>query len=211
VICGPTCYVMRPPDLVSPWKEFLEGLDSLLDEPFSLNCIGGFAVVMGYGLPRATNDLDYRTLIPYNRINDLQRMAGPGSGLAKKHKVYLQRPGVDVLPESYEERIHELFPGHFKNLPFVPDADDLVLSKITRNAPRDRQDVEYLVKTESLDCAILRERFEKELKLNLIGPPDHHGRTLEFWIEAYFLKASTTNWLGRTCPRSCSDLSRSAP
>ena len=191
MICGPMCYVMPLPDLASPWKEFLEELDSLLDEPFSLHCIGGFAVVMGYGLPRATNDLDYRTVIPYNRINDLQRMAGPGSGLARKHKVYLQRPGVDILPENYEERIRELFPGHFKNLHlFIPDAYDLVLSKISRNAPRDREDVEYLAKTERLESAILLERFEKELKVQLIGSPAYHQRTLEFWIEAYFPKAS---------------------
>ena len=75
------------PDLPVPWGDFLGELDTLLDEPIQLHCIGGFAVVAGYGLPRATKDLDYRKVIPYNRINDLQRLAGPGSTLAQKHKV----------------------------------------------------------------------------------------------------------------------------
>ena len=70
-------------DIPAPWKGFLEKLDTQLEEPVRLDCIGGFAVVMGYGLPRATNDLDYRTLNPYNLINDLQRLAGPASALAK--------------------------------------------------------------------------------------------------------------------------------
>lgn len=40
-------------DIPAPWKGFLEKLDTLLEEPVRLDCIGGFAVVMGYGLPRA--------------------------------------------------------------------------------------------------------------------------------------------------------------
>jgi hypothetical protein len=113
----------KTPDLPVPWGEFLGELDTLLDEPVQLHCIGGFAVVAGYGLPRATNDLDYRTLIPYNRINDLQRMAGPESALAQKHKVYVQHPGVDAIPEDYDERLTELSPGRFKNIRlFIPDA-----------------------------------------------------------------------------------------
>ena len=67
----------KTPDLPVPWGDFLGELDTLLDEPIELHCIGGFAVVAGYGFPRGTNDLDYRTLIPYTRINDLQQLAGP--------------------------------------------------------------------------------------------------------------------------------------
>jgi uncharacterized nucleotidyltransferase DUF6036 len=175
----------KTPNLPAPWGDFLEELDTLLDEP--IHCIGGFAVVMGYGLPRATNDLDYCTLIPYNRINDLQRMAGPSSALAEKHKVYVQHPGVDAIPENYDERLTELSPGRFKNIRlFIPDAYDLVLSKLGRNIERDRQDVEYLVRTAHLDSVILGERYAKELKSILIGDPRQHDRTLELWIEAYF-------------------------
>ncbi|HVH70561.1 MAG TPA: hypothetical protein VNB49_05560 [Candidatus Dormibacteraeota bacterium] len=62
--------------LDSPWSEFLEELDGLLDKPFEFHCIGRFAVVPDYGLPRGTNDLDYYSLIPANRIRDLEEMAG---------------------------------------------------------------------------------------------------------------------------------------
>jgi len=175
-------------ELPSPWAEFLAELDSLLDERIELHCIGGFAVVAGYGRRRGTNDLDYRTLVPYHRLNDLQRMAGPGSALARKHKVHVQHTGVESMPESYEERLTEMFPGRFKNIRlFVPDAYDLALSKLTRNNQRDREDVEFLARTKHLDPAVLRERYEKEMIV--IGPSSQHGRTLEFWIEAYFEKS----------------------
>ena len=178
------------PELASPWKEFLEELDALLDEPFQLHCIGGFAVVVGYGLPRATNDLDYRSLIPYNRMNDLQSMAGPDSDLAKKYKVYVQYTGVESIPENYEERLIELFFGRWSNLRLlVPDAYDLVLSKLTRNLERDRQDVAFLARKQHLVPAILRERYEKELRPILIGPESRHDATLEFWLSAYFQSA----------------------
>ncbi len=175
------------PDLPSPWSEFLGDLDALLDEPFVLHCIGGFAAVAGYGLRRSTNDLDYRSLVPNNRMNDLSQSAGPGSALARKHNVHVQYTGVVDIPESYAERLTELFPGRFKNLRLlVPDPYDLVLSKLSRNAGRDREDVEFLARTQHLDPAILRERYTQELRPILIGNVKWHDQTLEFWIGAYF-------------------------
>jgi Nucleotidyltransferase of unknown function (DUF6036) len=178
------------PDLLSPWAEFLEELDGLLDELFELHCIGGFAVVAGYGLPRSTNDLDCCSVIPCNRVNDLDRLAGASSVLARKHKVHLHYAAVASIPESYDERMTEILPGRFKNLRLhIPDPYDLVLSKLSRNIERDRQDVEFLAKTKHLDSVVLRERYEKELRPILIGPPSRHDATLEFWLEAYFARS----------------------
>jgi hypothetical protein len=87
-------------NLPSPWREFLEELDELLDEPCRLHCIGGFAVIEGYGLPRSTNDLDYRSIVPSNRVNYLQELAGPGSALSRKHGVHLQHSDVASTPED---------------------------------------------------------------------------------------------------------------
>jgi hypothetical protein len=118
-------------------------------------------------------------------------MAGPGSALAKKHKVHVQHTGVESMPENYEERLIELCAGCFKDIRlFVPDAYDLVLSKLTRNIERDRQDVAFLAKTKHLDPVVLRERYDKELRPILIGPESRHDTTLEFWLEAYFEKST---------------------
>ena len=178
------------PNLAAPWKDFLEELDSLLKEPVELHCIGGFAVVAAYGLPRSTNDLDYFSLVPCNRVPDLEQIAGEASALARKYKVHVHHAAVASVPESYDERKTEPFPERFKNLRlFVLDPYDIVLSKLSRNIERDRQDVEYLAKTQRLDPKILRERYEKELRPLLIGPQSRHDATLEFWLEAYFGKS----------------------
>ncbi len=182
-------YAMSP-DPPSPWAEFLQEPDELLDEPFELYCIGGFAVVAAYELPRSTNDLDYFSLVPCNRLPDLEQIAGEGSALARKYKVHVHHAAVASVPENYDERMTELFPGRFKNIRlFVLDPYDIVLSKLSRNIDRDREDVQYLAKTRQLDSKILRERYEKELRPILIGPPDRVDATLEFWIEAYFSNA----------------------
>src|SRR5579863_4329994 len=179
--CGRTRFDM-PPDLSSPWKEFLDELDSQLQEPIELHCIGGFAVVAAYGLPRSTNDLDYFSLEPFNRAVDLENLAGQGSPLARKHKVYVHRAAVASVPENYQERMAELFAGRFKNIRlFVLDPYDLVLSKIERNADRDRDDVKYLASTQRLSAETVRQRYRTELCTT--GPRERHDQTLEFWIE----------------------------
>lgn len=176
-----------PPEVLVPWAGFLNELGNLLDEPFEFHCIGGFAIVVAYGLPRSTNDLDYFSLIPNNRQRYLEQTAGEGSSLAQRHGVHVHHAGVATVPERYDERLTELFPRRFKNIRlFVLDPYDLVLSKLSRNVERDRQDVAYLARTQNLDPNVLRERYERELKSYLIGPPAWHDRTLEFWLEAYF-------------------------
>jgi hypothetical protein len=175
------------PDLRFPWKEFLEQLDSLLEEPIQLHCIGGFAIVASYGLKRSTNDMGYFTLVPCNRVLDLENLAGEGSPLAKKYKVHVHHAGVATLPDSYDERMTELFPRHFRNIRlFVLDPYDLVLSKLSRNVERDREDVAFLTKAQNLEASNLRTRYHHELRDNLIGPPERHDATLTFWLGAYF-------------------------
>jgi hypothetical protein len=171
----------------SPWREFLFELDALLPEQVTFECVGGFAVVVAYGLPRSTNDLDYVTLEPYNFTTVVHDLAGQGSALAKKHKVHIHKAAVASLPEDYQERLTELYPGMFKKIRlFVLDPCDLVLSKICRNAERDREDAKYLIKTQRIDAAVFKERYDRELKCQLIGSPKLHEETLRFWIEEYF-------------------------
>jgi hypothetical protein len=94
---------------------------------------------------------------------------------------------VASLPEGYDERLTELYAGHFENLRlFVPDPYDLVLSKLTRNADRDREDVRHIAKARSLDPNVLRDRYRNEMRSSVIGDANYHDATLEFWIEAYF-------------------------
>jgi Nucleotidyltransferase of unknown function (DUF6036) len=169
-----------------PWSAFLAELDQAISEPIELHCIGGFVVSLLYGLPRPTGDVDYVAAIPRYRIEELERLAGKGSKLAAKHKVHLQHVTAATM-QDYESRLIEMFPGRFKKLKLLaPDPYDLVLSKLERNSPKDQGDVEYLARTVPLDTKILRDRYEKELRPNLLARETWHDGTLEMWIGSYF-------------------------
>src|SRR5207302_9744193 len=115
--------------------------------------------------PRVTSDLDCVAVLPHH---DLEAIAGRGSGLAKRHKIYLQYVAVNTMPEDYETRLTELFPGRFNKLRIcVPDPYDLILSKLDRYSPKDREGVKYLVGKLKLDPNLLRDLYEREQSLIL--------------------------------------------
>ncbi len=170
----------------SPWAEFLKELDELLSNQVEVHCIGGFVVSLHYGLPRPTGDVDYYSVLPAHFARELQARAGRDSRLAKKYKLHFQHVAVTNLSENYEDRLEEMFPGQFKKLRlFAPDPYDLILSKLERNSPKDRDDVEYMAKTLRLDAALLRERYQKELRPYLSNEA-RHDLTLSLWIDSCF-------------------------
>ena len=154
--------------------------------PVALHCIGGFVACVRYGLPRPTGDIDYISMQPGDCEASLNKIAGPGGTLSKKHKLYLQRVAVTILPEDYELRLEEIFPGQFANLRlYVPDPYDLILSKVERNGPKDRYDVEFLAKTLSLDADVLRGRYFTEFRPNIFNE-ERHDLAIRLWIESCF-------------------------
>jgi hypothetical protein len=97
--------------------------------------------------------------------------------------VYLDYVAVAKVPEDYEERLTEMFPGAFKHLRICArDPYDLALSKIERNIQRDRDDVKHLARSVPFDLEILAERYEKELRWQL-GNPKREDLTLKLWTE----------------------------
>lgn len=157
-----------------------------------MHCVGGFVVTHCYGVPRSTGDIDYITSIPSN-IN-LHELAGEGSALSTKHKLSLHRVAVTGLPEDYESRLTEIAVGQFARLKlFVPDPYDCILSKIDRNSSKDRDDANYIFRSQGLDFDVLRDRYHKELRHHLIGPLDTHDGTLQLLSEIFLAPAPGRN------------------
>jgi Nucleotidyltransferase of unknown function (DUF6036) len=169
-----------------PWGSFLSEIDSKVVGNIRLLCIGGFALTMLYALPRVTGDVDVIAIDPQTARLPLMELAGPGSPLYRKYKVYLQFVAIVTLPENYEDRLVEMFPGCFANLRlYTLDPYDLALSKLQRNAQRDRDDVRHLARMVSLDLDLLRERYETELEPYLAEEIAVRERnTLRLCIEA---------------------------
>lgn len=175
-----------PPKLPAPWSEFLFDLDKDLSQKVELHCIGGFVLTFVHGAPRTTGDLDYIGIAPNDAAEEVEKLAGRDSKLAKKHKVYLQRVGgLTDLPENYDERLVDLNLG-LQNLSLkVLEPYDLVLSKLTRNSPKDREDVKYLAGKLKLSFRTVHERFTTEMKPWVANPERHELTLTKVWRE-YF-------------------------
>lgn len=94
---------------------------------------------------------------------------------------------VATPPEDYADRLIPLFPGAWDRLRlFAMEAHDIALSKLERNLERDRGDVQALARAGYLDAEVLRERYYRELRPNLIAHEARHDLTFKLWLEACF-------------------------
>ena len=171
------------PEIPEPWFGFLREIDEQLDDEIHLHCYGGFVVSMCYGFERPTNDVDFLATVPSDSKGRLLALAGRGSALHEKYRVFLEYFGMVDYPDSYRDRLTEMFPGVLRHLRlWALDPYDLALSKLQRNGPRDREDVRFLAEAVPLDLVTLRNRYESEMRPYL-GNPAREDLTLQLWVE----------------------------
>jgi hypothetical protein len=172
-----------PSEPNAPWGPFLRDLDALLSHEVHLHCCGGFIVTMVHALARTTADLDVLSIVPRDDRRNLAAIAGRGSDLHKKHRVFLDLVTIATHPDDYTSRLVEIFPNVFRRIRlFALDPYDLVLTKLMRNSDRDRADVQHLATAVPLDVVVLRDRYRAEMR-DYISTPDREDLTLDLWIE----------------------------
>ncbi len=168
-----------------PWSDFLEEVDGQLTGTLALHCLGGFVVTQLYGIGRATSDIDY--LIAATRVKNvrLEEIAGMQSPLHRRYGLYMQHVGIATVPADYAGRLVRMFPGAiWKHLTlYALEANDLALSKLERNAERDREDVLNLARAGHLNREILRDRYWEELRPYFLSRQEWHDKTLDLWID----------------------------
>jgi len=170
-------------ELTEPWRSFLADVDARLTHDVELHCCGGFVVTTLYGFQRTTADLDVLSIVPSAEQQNLAFLAGRGSELHKSHGIYLDIVTVATYPDDYESQLQEMFPRALHHVRLLAlDPYDLVLTKLTRNSDRDRADVEYLATAVPLDVAVLRQRYDIEMR-SYVPHTDREGLTLELWSE----------------------------
>jgi len=134
-------------------------------------------------MTRTSADIDVFEVAPNSASQMVMQMAMQGGPLHHKYGLYLDKVTVAFVPENYESRLIEMFPGAFKRLRLMAlDPYDLALSKLERNTQKDRDDVIYLARTIPFDLSILKERYENELRWQL-GNPTREDLTLNLWME----------------------------
>jgi hypothetical protein len=168
-----------------PWRSFFAEVDASLTEDVHLHCCGGFVVTQLYGVARTTSDVDFLAVVP-NVQRRLTEIAGKGSPLHLKHKLYLDAVTVATPPEDYEQRLVPMFPGSWTHLCLhALEAHDVALSKLERNYERDRDDVQHLARAGHLRRETLKDRYYKELRPNLLSHEQRCDLTLKLWLESW--------------------------
>ena len=135
---------MAPELMPEPWYSFLSEVDRAATARIAMHCIGGFAVSLYYGLARRTGDIDAVEVAPSDAKPWLARIAGQGSALHKKHKVYLQIVTVAVLPYPTRTESTRSSRINWRNCAF--------------------EDVKHLVRSKNLDLTILEARYKDEVR-----------------------------------------------
>ncbi|HVP35332.1 MAG TPA: DUF6036 family nucleotidyltransferase [Steroidobacteraceae bacterium] len=168
-----------------PWRSFLRDLDEELKGSHELHCLGGFVVAQHYAIGRETADIDFLAAIAQSPEDNVEALAGLGSVLHRRYRLYVQRVGVATPPSGYTARLERMFPAaRWRRLKLLAlDATDLALTKLERNAERDREDVLRLAQAGLLDARLLRERYVNELRPYLLSRLSWHDKTLDLWIE----------------------------
>jgi hypothetical protein len=164
---------------------YLGELDGLLKAPIEFRCLGGFVVTQQYGIGRETSDIDFLAVIAQSPDDNVEALAGLGSTLHRKYRLYMQHVGIATPPSSYASRLIRMFPwAQWTRLKlFALDATDVALSKLERNAERDREDVVRLARAGYLKPQVLNERYVQELRPYLLSYIPWHDKTLDLWIE----------------------------
>jgi Nucleotidyltransferase of unknown function (DUF6036) len=148
-----------------PWQSFLSDVDQKLQERTKVHCLGGFVLAVLWDLPRPTGDLDFIEIEPPRANAELLKIAGEGSDLDDQYHLKFQRVSITDHPEGYASRLIDITPRTFRSLQLMAfEVHDLVLAKIARFAPRDRQDIAFLIRKGALDRGLLERRYEEELR-----------------------------------------------
>jgi len=169
-----------PPE---PWLSFLRELDATATDVVGLDCSGGFVMTQLYDFVRGTSDIDALAIAPNEQAGRLLAAGGQGSELHRKYGIYLEQVAIATYPDSYEERLVEMYPGVFEHLRLLAlEAHDLALTKLERNGQRDRDDVKHLARTGRLSTHTLTQRYQAELRPYL-GNPEREDLTLKLWVE----------------------------
>lgn len=171
---------------------FLKQVDAELDEPATLEVIGGAAAVLGYGATRATRDIDTFSTVPPG-VQRAARRARAATGL----DIPIEKAAVADPPYNYEDRRRKLRVRFERLTILVPERHDLVLMKTVRAERHDLDVIEEMHRVKAFDFDVLVSRFDGEMSQAIIDPRIHRIQ-FQLVIERLFGKAAARSLGGST-------------
>jgi hypothetical protein len=106
-----------------------------------------------------------------------------GFVVAQHYGLGRETSDIDFVAD-YAQRLTHMFPkAPWTRLKlFALDATDLALSKLERNAERDRDDFLRLARAGLLDLEAFKGRYFEEVRPYLLGNLPWHDKTVELWL-----------------------------
>jgi hypothetical protein len=116
--------------------------------------MGGFVLAEHYGLVRPTADVDLIESLGTDK-GSIAQLAGRGSALHKRHRVYIDIVTVADVPDGYDTRLVAMHVDGLARLRLRAfERHDLALAKLCRNIDRDREDVVALGRPDCEDLTL---------------------------------------------------------
>lgn len=131
-----------------------EGLDFYL--------LGRSALILGYGVPLMTKDVDVVASTDSHLLDVATRVFGKGGAGVSGNGLYLESvsSGLPPLPGGFPKRCLEV-PGTWTVIrPKLLEMHDLIVTKFRRYHAGDREDIQILCDTGKVDVVTLQERFD---------------------------------------------------
>lgn len=139
--------------------------------------IGGSALALGYGVERATNDIDTFE----SDLRDVE-IAAVRARMDTGLEVPIANSTVAQLPEGAELRRRRLLPDLTRLTVFVLERHDLAASKLLRGNEHDREQLRELHAQDALSLEILLERYVG-LLADYLGDPTEPRWSLVHFVE----------------------------
>jgi Nucleotidyltransferase of unknown function (DUF6036) len=160
-------------------ERFLTAVDAALTEPVFVIVLGGGAAALGYGVRTGTKDLD--TLTELGRLQGAIEVARRKTGL----DIPVEPTPVADLPYEFESRLVRVLQQLRKLELFVPEAHDLVLSKLVRAHAGDLAAIEQIHQHHPLSFDTLLRRYCEEMT-HTIGLPERLDQNFLMGVDVVF-------------------------
>lgn len=172
---------------LAPWAAPGSRLDLVI--------MGRCALILGHDLVGATRDLDIVLgVLPAEAEEALLRQFGPGSGEAARHGLFLETvsSGLPPLPNDFRGRASEV-PGSWRNIrPLVLEPHHLVVSKLSRYWPKDKEDIRFLADQGLLNFEDLHKAVEQALIFTPYDDPKYIDMKANLLCVEAYLKGIRT-------------------
>jgi hypothetical protein len=158
---------------MSSVEPFFRELDALwplpLGEPLVLRLLGSTALLLQTSYERGTKDGDVllTELITTDLASSLLAIAGRGSGMDRRHRMYLDfvSEALPFLPSEPRWRPVDRLGSELRHFRLEAlDVIDVVIAKLARFHKTDRDDIAAMAERDLIDAPLFAQRFQSAVR-----------------------------------------------